>query len=368
MNFFNILIITGVFHGLIFSAIVLMIEKYHSKSSIHLSIVVLSLSLHNLYYWFHDVGLSDGIPYYDYLYVPWNLLILPMYYLFVQTYFQKRKKTNQYFFLPFCLCLLTHFYLFINAFINNTPFTSYKKFVNIFYNTEEYLSLLFTVFVIIKTFYLIRINKKQVLISRNNLQIETKWLEKVLYFGILICLFWLFLIIYSQLNQTGQLNTNLRYFVWVAISILIYWLGYLGVHHGIVYSERKHLKSRMEDVMPIISNNNISKIDNIKNKIEHEKLFLDPNFGLSLVSEKFSINENYFSSIFNKISTDNFSTYLYKLRVKEAEILLLNKKYKNYTIFSICLESGFNSKSNFYKAFKEETGMSPSQYRKINMS
>lgn len=368
INFFNILIISGVFHGLIFSVAISIIKKYRSKLSCYLASVVLFMSLHNLYYWIKDIGLGDSIPYYDHLYVPWNLLILPMYYFFVQTYFQKKKRWNQYFFIPFFISLLIHIYLLIDALIYGYTPNNYSPFVNVFYDVEEYLSMLFTVFVIVKTFYLIRINKVQTLPYQNKLQIETRWLEKILVFGIIICLFWLLLTIYSQLNNSRQLSTDLRYFVWVSISILIYWLGYLGVHQGIIYSERKHLKDRLKNIKSVTSKNNNSKIIDIKKSIENEKLFLDPNLSLSIISEKLSINENYFSSIFNQNSSDNLSTYLNKLRINEAKKILLDKEYENYTISSIGLESGFNSKSNFYKAFKKETGVSPTVFKKINVS
>jgi AraC-like DNA-binding protein len=50
--------------------------------------------------------------------------------------------------------------------------------------------------------------------------------------------------------------------------------------------------------------------------------------------------------------------------VNYSKEILSNKDYKNYTIVAIGLESGFNSKSTFYKVFKKIVGCTPVNYRK----
>jgi len=43
---------------------------------------------------------------------------------------------------------------------------------------------------------------------------------------------------------------------------------------------------------------------------------------------------------------------------------LLSNVYKKYTIEGVGYSCGFNSRSSFFKIFKNETGISPSAYKK----
>jgi AraC-like DNA-binding protein len=49
------------------------------------------------------------------------------------------------------------------------------------------------------------------------------------------------------------------------------------------------------------------------------------------------------------------------LEVKE---MLVNPEYKHYTVLGIGLECGFNSKTSFNRIFKEETGLTPTEYKR----
>ncbi|WCC44285.1 AraC family transcriptional regulator [Tenacibaculum finnmarkense] len=55
-------------------------------------------------------------------------------------------------------------------------------------------------------------------------------------------------------------------------------------------------------------------------------------------------------------------------KVKQAKVLLLDPNYSNYTITSIGLESGFNSKSTFFTVFKKQSGYTPVQFKKASIN
>jgi AraC-like DNA-binding protein len=60
----------------------------------------------------------------------------------------------------------------------------------------------------------------------------------------------------------------------------------------------------------------------------------------------------------------NFNDYVNQFRVGEVKKKLLQAEWAHLTITGIAFESGFNSKASFQRIFKEQTGMSPSEFRK----
>ncbi|WP_299764072.1 helix-turn-helix domain-containing protein [uncultured Dokdonia sp.] len=97
--------------------------------------------------------------------------------------------------------------------------------------------------------------------------------------------------------------------------------------------------------------------------LENEKIYKNPDISLGSIAARLDISVTYLSQLINRISGVNFSDFINEYRVKESQRLLTHPNYTGYAILSIGLESGFNSKSTFYAAFKKHTGVTPSVYR-----
>ena len=59
-----------------------------------------------------------------------------------------------------------------------------------------------------------------------------------------------------------------------------------------------------------------------------------------------------------------FYDYINQFRVEEVKERLRNPEFKHYSIESIGLDSGFNSKSSFFSIFKKHTSLTPYNYKK----
>ncbi len=88
----------------------------------------------------------------------------------------------------------------------------------------------------------------------------------------------------------------------------------------------------------------------------------DPTAEISLrfFADKFNITESYFSRLFHKHTGVTFKQYLTELRLDYAKQLLEDN---GVSIIDVGYECGFNTPSQFYRAFKGVYKMTPSEYR-----
>ena len=125
-NLYNLLIAIGSIQGFAFSIIVFCNPKYKSNSNFYLSLLIATISLNNLYYWVIDINYISNLVLYKLYYIPWALLITPMYYFFVISYLNKKRvklKFNNYLLFPFYLFLSLHTSLSLSKYF----FTLFKE-------------------------------------------------------------------------------------------------------------------------------------------------------------------------------------------------------------------------------------------------
>jgi len=82
----------------------------------------------------------------------------------------------------------------------------------------------------------------------------------------------------------------------------------------------------------------------------------------TMVADHIGISTFYFSKLFKQYMHTSFPAYLAGIRVKSASSLLMDK---NLSITDCAFMSGFQSTTTFNKVFREVTGYSPRDYRKL---
>lgn len=363
-NIFNIIIAAGIIHGFIFSLIITLNRNLKSKTNIFLALTTLSLGLSNLQYWFIDTGI---IPrhYYEQneiLYIPFEFLIVPFFYFFIMSFLKHKisKKHIFYILLPFILCII---YLLFRHWLSDERL--FIKWLNI---VVEYISIIFSLTLIILILIVLQKHEKQ---SKKSIKVsvKTRWLKNSLIIGILLCVFWaLSFNVFENLFKSGYYK---YYPLWIGLSILIYWIGYTAVLQNHLYIQRLEIRSKATNISGGNATNvklnkelPLDSFNKIENIIKTNKLFLNPHLSLRKIAKKVNLSTGYISQLINKHSKLNFNDYVNTLRVEEAKKLLADNNFKNYTIHAIGLETGFNSKSSFYTAFKKHTQMTPTEYKK----
>lgn len=79
------------------------------------------------------------------------------------------------------------------------------------------------------------------------------------------------------------------------------------------------------------------------------------------IAKHIHMNPAYFSTKFHIITGSTVTEYITNLRLNRAYTML---SMKMYTVSEICYACGFNSSSNFLRAFKKKYGISPNELKK----
>lgn len=88
---------------------------------------------------------------------------------------------------------------------------------------------------------------------------------------------------------------------------------------------------------------------------------LHSDFSLTYLAEHFHISSVYLSTLFTKKLKITFSDYVWKYRLETAKNLL---ETTDQSIDQICSAVGYDVSHSFRRKFKQEVGLSPSEYRK----
>ncbi len=81
------------------------------------------------------------------------------------------------------------------------------------------------------------------------------------------------------------------------------------------------------------------------------------------IAEHFCMSYSYFSRMFKKVMNKSFTSFVSELKLDHARRLLLTT---NHSVTRIAQNTGFSSSSHFICKFREMTGYSPLEYRKMH--
>ncbi len=111
---------------------------------------------------------------------------------------------------------------------------------------------------------------------------------------------------------------------------------------------------------------NTEAAEEILNRIEvlfnDDPVFTNSDFKIKNLAELLNISPHYLSQILNDNLNISFPSFINGYRIKAATQMI--ERNTNLTLEAIGKECGFKSKTTFYKAFKNEKGITPAAYKR----
>ncbi len=95
-----------------------------------------------------------------------------------------------------------------------------------------------------------------------------------------------------------------------------------------------------------------------------QQVYLDSELNMQKFANMLNINKSYLSQVINKEFGCGFPEFINEKRINHATLLMSDPDYMNTKLLAIALDSGFNNKTSFNRAFTRQMGQSPSEFRK----
>lgn len=204
--------------------------------------------------------------------------------------------------------------------------------------------------------------------------VDLKWLDFVVKIGLIsYCVYFFGLVLWSlELDWFSEIG----YYSNLLTLVFIFSIAYYGISSTSVFDKEKSLEiSEYNNEIMIVEPVKKELIDSVEAKrifddlvalIETKEMFRNENLMLEDLASELGMHSKYVSFVINSVSGTTFFDFINKYRVQAFNEEVLNPSNKDFTFLSIAFGCGFGSKSAFNRIYKQQMGVSPSEYIKIH--
>ncbi|WP_412986400.1 helix-turn-helix domain-containing protein [Pontimicrobium sp. IMCC45349] len=356
ISFLETVSLLATLHCLVLSLVILFSKFFRSKNNKYLGFTLLIIAIVSTNNWFWDIGSNPKIISFLNLFL-WQFLYPTTLFIF---FFKSSNNVStntqrlRFFYLPFIILSILNIFLSLSTVFQlyNLP-DVISNYIPLFYRTISLLSIIFPIYMMVLSY-------KYTLTKKNNL--SEKWLKHLFVFLSLLILFGVVLESYRFVYLEKLPLTYLSAFS----SIFIYWLTYKGMYQFKLSNDQyeiREITKKEKNKSSVSTNAKSSHFEKLIFLIDQEKIHHNPNLSRDDVAQHLEISNGYLSQIIKENTSGSFSDFISYHRVKDVQKMLKDPKFDNYSLLSIGLECGFNSKTSFYTNFKKETGLTPKVYK-----
>ena len=364
----------AIFQGTVLGLVILKSSLFNSQSNKYLAYLLFALSILLLNHVLEMEGAYTPYPFLRFIDdVEWAFLVPAFLFLFVINRIDdavKSKHKSYLCYIPFAYSAVLNIACDMDrlAGVYKIP-ESAIKLIEILGLVHLFLAITFIPFLLIYSYFLVKHLKQAE---------EKKWIIALLTIVSSLVFAWLITALAGLFLQYDISDTMSG--VALFATFVMHWTAYIGIYKYKLAKNREAVYNFLNTDLAISSTSLIienNAPEEFKESITEDNLYFqklqllckehhiytDSTLNREKVAEKLGISAGYVSQIVNAVTGDNFANYINHYRVEAVKEMISNSQYENYNLLTMGLESGFTSKTTFYKAFKKVTGQTPNEYK-----
>lgn len=371
-SFYYVICVIASFLGVSLGGFLFFIKSKRNHANQYLGLLIWMHSLFFLPGFFEAMGWLENFPHVIRLNLFTGVLVGPLTFLYCKSSIHKLplpKKEVGLHFIPFVLVFIYNFPNLLKS--KEEKLAIYEQISTTGIGPEP--PILILAMIIFTTIYTI-ISGRMVLAYIQHLKNTSSSIDdsfhRWLFFLSCTLLYPILIVTIFNISSTAILSINLGLLSLASVIFIIY--GTLMLRPKFFHDFPHQILNTEEALEEKTKYQSSSLKEHQKNMyqtklIEHmdqQKSYLDPELTITEFSEQLNIPSYYLSQIINERLDCNFLDFVNQYRIATAKKKLRNDSLAHFTVMSIAYESGFNSKTAFYAAFKKNVGVTPSQFRK----
>jgi AraC-like DNA-binding protein len=154
----------------------------------------------------------------------------------------------------------------------------------------------------------------------------------------------------------------------VSVPLGLYAIALLGLRQPAVFAGTQEFVPRAEQPRYQRSGLDPARVAALRARLEEllgtEKPWLENDLTLAQLAARIDTSPHHLSQLLNEHMGVSFFELVNGHRVREVQRCLRDPAYAGQSILDVALAAGFSSKASFNAVFKEQSGMTPSEYRR----
>lgn len=374
LDWLHVIMLLGAVQGLLLT-VVLLTKHYNKTANRLLGALMFAFTIYLAAAVYYDVGLVRYLPQLFGMGYPLPLLFGPLVYLYALTASDSNRHLRRWdalHFVPFVLIVLAG----LPIYLMDGPETI--ALFEALERSEPPLMILITeplkyisgVSYAAATMLFLRRHADRVKQSYSHVErVNLRWL---LWLGVSAAAIWLLALGLMLLESFAGLRfTRDDDAVAVAIAVMVYAIGYLGMRQPEVfqYASSDMVPTDEESETPRYERSGLSDWEAaaLKKKLlaamDAQRPWQDSELTLADLAGLLGTTPHKLSEVLNSHLDQTFYDFVNGYRVREVQRRLSDERVKSPKLLALAMDAGFASKSTFNDVFKKHTGQTPSAYR-----